>query len=141
LIDESSGDARPITPEGVAGVHVSPDGRSTAVLTQDGKWGVWPLEGSAIRPIPGLDSRYNVIGWSPDGGSVQVIAARASEKSAKVYRVSTATGRMELWRTFGAELGSVGDEVRGLLFSADGKAYAYVYTRIRSQAYVVTGLK
>jgi Tol biopolymer transport system component len=37
LIDLVTGEAKPITPEGVAGVHLSPDGRSTAVLGPDGK--------------------------------------------------------------------------------------------------------
>ena len=31
LIDSTSGDAKPVTPEGVAGVHISPDGKSVAV--------------------------------------------------------------------------------------------------------------
>ncbi len=57
MIDVSSGDSKPITPEGVAGTHLSPDGSSAAVLGPDGKSGIWPLlNGSGIRPIPGLDS-------------------------------------------------------------------------------------
>lgn len=54
LIDVSSGDAKPITPEGVSGVMLSPDSKSVAVLGADGKWGIWPLEGGGIRVIPGL---------------------------------------------------------------------------------------
>jgi len=104
LIDLSNGDSKPITPEGTAGANLSPDGRSTAVVGSDGKWGVWPLEGSGIRLIPGLDSSYYVTGWSPDGGSVYAVSSRASEKIAKVYKVDTATGKMELWKTFGTEV-------------------------------------
>ncbi len=57
LIDVSSGDSKPITPEGIAGTQLSPDGSSTAVLGPDGKLGIWPLDGSGLRPIPGLDSQ------------------------------------------------------------------------------------
>ncbi len=57
LIDVSTGDSKPVTPEGISGVRLSPDGRSTAVQGADGKWGIWPLDGSGIRLIPGLDAK------------------------------------------------------------------------------------
>ena len=141
VIDLSTGDAKPITPEGISGVHLSPDGRSTAVLGSDGKWGVWPLEGGGIRPIPGLDSVYYVVGWSPDGGSVYAVSSRANEKAAKVYQVNIVTGKMELWKTFGQDAAAGVRGVGGLQLSSDGTAYAYVYSETLSQAFVVTGLK
>ena len=141
LIDLGDGTSKPITPEGVVGVHLSPDGKSTAVLGPEGKWGIWPLDGGGIHLIPGLDSTYSVNGWSPDGGSLYAGSNRMSEKTAKVYRVNTVTGKMELWRTFGAE-GAVGVTQVGVpRFSSDNRAYAYVYSRVLSQAFVVTGLK
>jgi eukaryotic-like serine/threonine-protein kinase len=140
LIDLTSGDSKPITPEGVAGATLSPDGRSTVARGPDGKLGIWPLDGSGFRPIPGLDSIYFVAGWSPDGGSVYVATSR-SEKTAKVYRVNIQTGKMEPWKIFGAEGGAGVTETGPPHFSADGSAYAYVYVRVLSEAYVVTGLK
>jgi eukaryotic-like serine/threonine-protein kinase len=140
-IDLSSGDSKPITPEGVAGVQISPDGKSTAVLGPDGKWGIWPLDGSGIHLIPELDLNYSLIGWSPDGGSVYVVSSRIRERIAKVYRVNTTTGKMDLWRTFGAEVAAGVTAVAGPHLSSDGTAYAYVYVRVLSEAYVVTGLK
>jgi eukaryotic-like serine/threonine-protein kinase len=139
-IDLSTGDSRPVTPEGIAGVRLSPDGRSTAVLGPDGKWGIWPLDGSGIRLIPGLDSKYYVTGWSPDGGSVYV-TTRRTEKTAKVYTVNPVTGKMDLWRTFGTDPGARFSTVGEPLFSRDGTAYVYRYGQLTSQAYVVTGLK
>jgi Tol biopolymer transport system component len=141
LIDLSSGDSKPITPEGVADVNLSPDGSRTTVLGPDGEWGIWRLEGDGIQPIPGLDSGYSVAGWSPDGGSVYVGSRVSNQKTAKIYRVNAATGKMELWRTFG-EQGAAG--VSGIAiphFSKDGTTYAYIYIRVLSQAYVVTGLR
>jgi eukaryotic-like serine/threonine-protein kinase len=140
LIDISTGDSKPITPEGVAGVRLSPDGRSTTVLGPDGKWGIWPLDGGGIRLIPGLESKYYVVGWSQDGGSVYVASTR-SDKIARVYRVNTQTGKMDPWKTFGAEAGAGITETGAPGFSSDGTAYAYVYVRVLSEAYVVTGLR
>jgi len=141
LIDLKTGDSKPITPEGVVGTRLSPDGKSLAVQGPDGKWGVWPLEGSGIRLIPGLDSSYYVSDWSPDGTSLYVAANRSSERSAKMYRVNVATGKMDFWRTFGPDVAAGINGVSAPRFSSDGTAYAYVYSRTLSNAYVVTGLK
>jgi len=139
LIDISTGNSKPITPEGVSGVWLPPDGSSTAVQGPDGKWGIWPLDGSGIRLVPGLDDKYRMIGWSPDGASVYV-ASRARERVAKVYKVNTVTGKVDLWRTFG-DSGAGFSSVDTLLISNDGTAYAYRYNQLTSQAYIVTGLK
>ncbi|HZW80762.1 MAG TPA: WD40 repeat domain-containing serine/threonine protein kinase [Candidatus Deferrimicrobiaceae bacterium] len=141
LIDLASGDAKPVTPEGVAGVRVSADGKSVAVLGSDGKWGVWSLEEGTLRPIPGLDAGDRVIGWSPDGGSVYVTSARASQMVAKVYKINLQTGKMDFWKSFGEETLAGSRGRGGLRLSADASAYAYAYVVTLSQAYVVTGLK
>ncbi len=141
-IDLNNGDSKPITPEGVAGVNLSPDGKSTPVRGTDGSWGIWTLDGgTAIRPIPGLDSRYYVSGWSPDGASLYVASSRATERVAKIFKVNPLTGKMDPWKTFGAEAGAGISGAGAPRFSADGSAYAYVYTQLLSEAYVVTGLK
>ena len=142
LIDVSSGDSKAITPEGTAGVNISPDGKSTTVVEPDGKKGIWPLEGGGgIRFIPGLDSTYYVTGWAPDGNSVYAARNRISEKTVKLLKVNIATGKIEPWKTFGADAGSGVSSVGSPRFSRDGSAYAYVYERVLSEAYVVTGLK
>jgi eukaryotic-like serine/threonine-protein kinase len=141
LIDLSNGDAKPITPEGTAGVRLSPDGRNAAVLGPDRKWGIWPLDGSGLRPVPGLDSTYHVSDWSPDETYLYVLSSQRRQGAAQVYRVNVATGKMEFWKTFGANLPAGVASVGGPRFSSDGSAYAYVYSQILSQAYVVKGLK
>jgi hypothetical protein len=141
LIDVKSGNAKPITPEGIAGSHLSPDGRSVAVWGPDGKWGVWPLDGSGLRLIPGLESKYHVTGWSSDGTSVYVMSSQFREKSAKVFRVNVATGKMELWKTLGTDLPAGVTRASSVHFSSDEKAYAYLYYQDLSVGYVVNGLK
>ena len=144
MIDLSNGDSKAITPEGVAGVIVSPDGNNVAVRGPDGKRGIWPLEGGGFRPIPGLESGHRIIGWTPDGESVYVAPIRrgaSTQKSVPVSRVSIQTGKMEPWKTFGNETGAGVSSVGAPYLSSDGNAYAYPYVRILSEAYVVTGLK
>jgi len=141
LIDVSDGIAKPITPEGISGTLVSPDGRNVVVLGPDGKFGIWPLDGSGMGMIPGLDSKYHVTGWAPDGTSVYVIASHRREKTVDVSRVNVTTGKMEFWKTFGKELAAGVRMASAPRFSSDGSAYAYVYFQELSEAYVVKGLK
>jgi Tol biopolymer transport system component len=140
LIDVAGGESKPITPEGIAGTTVSVDGSRTAVRQPDGKWGVWPLDGGGFQPIPGLDGNWLVTGWSPDGASLYAIASHTQDRAPRLYRVDVATGKMELWKTFGTELGA-GVTGTAPHFSSDGSAYAYMYFQDLSVAYVVTGLK
>ena len=48
---------------------------------------------------------------------------------------------MEPWRTFGEEAGAGFLSIGRLNFSSDGNAYAYIYVRALSEAYVVQGLR
>ncbi len=141
LVDLNNGNSKPITPEGVSGTLLSPDGRSAAVLGPEGKWSIWPLDGSGERPIPGLDYKYQLTGWTPDGTSLYATVNRLGEKTVKVYRVNIASGKMEPWRVIGESLPTGVTSVRAPFLSSDGSAYAYVYSQILSQAYVVRGLK
>ena len=140
LIDVNTGDSKPITPEGIIGTRISPDGREIAVIGPDRKRGIWPLDGSGFKPIPDLDPKYGVIGWASDGSSLYVMTSLLNERVAKVYRVNISSGKMDYWRTFGDSLPS-GASAGAPNFSSDGTAYAYVYAQILSEAYVVQGLK
>ncbi len=118
--------------------------RTAAVLRSlgpDGKWGIWPLDGGGLRPVPELDSKYYVSGWTQDGASLYALSTQRREGAARVFRVNIATGKMEYWKTFGENLPAGVASVGGPRFSSDGSAYAYVYSQVLSQAYVVKGLK
>jgi eukaryotic-like serine/threonine-protein kinase len=141
LIDIKTGDAKPVTPEGISGVTLSSDGRKTVVIGPDGKWSVWPLDGGGLKPIPGLDSKYYPTGWSPDGASIYVAANQQSAGAEKIYEVNVATGKMQFWKSFGNDLKAGVASVGGAEFSPDGRAYAYVYDQVLAEAYVVKGLK
>jgi len=140
LIDRASGDSKAITPEGTAGTNLSADGRSIAVLGPDGKWGIWSLEGSGLKPIPGLDSKFVVVGWTPDGTSLYVGLGHR-EATPSVSRVNIETGKVEPWKTFGTDLPTGATRANWPLFSSDGSAYVYSYFQQLSQGYVVKGLK
>jgi eukaryotic-like serine/threonine-protein kinase len=141
LIDVSNGESKPVTPEGVSGILVSPDGKRVAVRGPDGKRGIWALEKGDFHPIPGLESNYSIIGWTPDSESVYVTPVQRSAKSRKVFRVNIETGKMEPWKTLGEEKGATVTSIGTPYLSRDGNGFAYIYVQTLSEAYVVTGLK
>ncbi|MFZ1168894.1 MAG: WD40 repeat domain-containing protein, partial [Candidatus Sulfotelmatobacter sp.] len=141
VIDLSNGDSKAVTPEGMGGVQLSPDGKSVAVRAADGKRGIWSLEKSDFRPIPGLESKDYVIGWTQDGQSVYVAPLKRGAKAVQVSRANIQTGKMEPWKSFGAGVGAQGASLAPPHLSSDGSAYAYLYVRTLSEAYVVSGLK
>lgn len=111
-------------------------------MTQsDGKYGVWPIDGSDLQLIPGLDYSYSVIGWTPDGSAVYAISSQLREKTAKVYRLNIATGKMEFWKTFGEANPAGVTSVGHPRLSSDGNAYAYGYIQALCETYVLRGLK
>ncbi|MGB9236398.1 MAG: protein kinase [Terriglobales bacterium] len=141
LINVSDGSAKPLTPEGLVGTNLSADGSKVVVVGGDGKWGIWPLDGSGLQPIPGLDRKYYVTGWSPDGSSVYVLPNHQDDRAAHVFRVNVVTGKTEPWRTFGENMPSGATAAFSPMLSLDESAYAYLYYQDLSVGYVVRGLK
>jgi len=141
LIDLKSGESKAVTPEGTTGTLVSPDGTRVVMRGPDGGLGVWPLGGNALVAIPGLDRRYVITSWLPDNISVYGNLNYFDQRTAKVDKVNTTTGKAEFWKEFGAGLSGGISGIGPPVFSRDGSAYCYVYVRLLSQAYVARGLK
>jgi Tol biopolymer transport system component len=141
MIDTSTGESKPLTPEGTTGTVISPDGRKAIMRGPDGKVGIWSLDSNTLQIIPELDPKFSVIGWAPDGASVYAVMNQFGQKSAKLFKVNATTGKAEFWKEFGAGLSGGISGVSAPRFSRDGNAYAYIYVRILSQAYVAKGLK
>lgn len=141
LIDINTGESKPVTREGITGTSISPDGRRVIMRGPDGHIGVWSFDTNNLQLIPGLNPRYSTSGWSPDGASVYVAPDQLGQKSVKIYKVNTTTGKMDFWREFGQGLSGGISGVGLPHFSSEGNAYVYVYVRILSQAYVAKGLK
>jgi len=140
LIDVNTGESKPITPEGVTGIELSPDGRAVIVVGTDRKYGVWSLDGGVFRQIPGLDPRFYATGWAPDGTSIYAADGSRTIRNIVLNRVNINTGKSEPFRTLGDNL-PTGANAFGPFFSSDGGTYVYGYQQVLSEAYVVTGLK
>src|SRR5271170_455504 len=72
LVDLDGGKPIPITPEGITGGLISPDGQSILRPNDRGEAAVYPTAGGSPHPIPDLEPRFVPIQWSKDSSSVSV---------------------------------------------------------------------
>jgi DNA-binding winged helix-turn-helix (wHTH) protein/Tol biopolymer transport system component len=132
------GKPRPITPEGVNGCIVSPDG--TQIIAGRGDEPgprLYGIDGGAPRPIPGWQPGDSVA-WTADPRFVYVFQSRVSP--VKIYRLNLLTGQRQFFKELAMPDGPGICGLTRILFSPDGRAYAYGYVRLLSDLYLVSGL-
>ena len=134
LQDLKGGAPVPVTPEGVVGLGVSPDGQW---VIADRK--LYPLAGGEPRSITGLDTRDRIARWTPDGRGLFVVRV-LDTGAAEVARCDLANGARTVVRQI-APLAGGGMSRAGVLLSADATAYAYGYRLTLSDLFLVKGLK
>lgn len=135
------GSPRPVTPEGITGALVSPDGQFLLAQDLEDKEpiAVYPLNGGEPRPIPSLEREDRVIRWGLDGRSVYVYRPR--ERPLKLFKLNVTTGKKEAAKEIvPADLAGILGPVN-VLITPDGRGYLYAFTRSLSDLYLVRGLK
>jgi Tol biopolymer transport system component len=136
-VQEISGDPKPISPEGlVAGAAVSPDGRIATVV--NGKGLLLSVSGGEPKPIAGLTGDDAPVGWTADGRALYV--ARG-DLTAEISLVDVASGARTPWKTLVPSDRAGIASVNSIYISPDGASYAYSYTRVLSELYLVDGVK
>jgi len=136
--DLDGGQPRPVTPEGVTGYAVSPDGKLLLGRDTSEKKALYPLDGGEPRTIPGLEDEDKLIRWTDSADSVFIYRDR--ERPIRIYKLNLSTGRKELVKEIlpkdpAGLLGTV-----TVLMTPDGKGYVYAFTRRLSDLYLVKGL-
>ena len=141
LVDLDGGKPIPITPEGITGGLISPDGQFIFRKISDQGAGValYPTAGGSPHTIPDLEPSFVPIQWSRDGSSVYVYLS--GQVPAKVFEVNLATGK----KTFIQELQpptTVGVAmIAPVAVNRDGSRFAYSYYQVSSVLYLISGLQ
>jgi len=128
---------RAITPEGTRGVRTSPDGRWLAAVTEDSTLVVVPLEDGEARQIAKLSPNEAVSQWSADGRTLFV---GCPGTRLEVFAIDVESEERQLWRTFEVP-DPAGAIMSTFVVTPDGRSYAYVYSQILDELYLVTGLE
>ena len=129
-----------VTPEGAAGITVSPDGRWVAAVTQDSTLMLFPLQGGEPRAVAKLapgEGREWVSQWSADGRTLFVSHGGTR---LDVFGIDVQSGARRLWKTFEVP-DPAGVRVSDFMITRDARSYAYGYMRFLDELYLVEGLK
>jgi WD40 repeat protein len=134
------GKPEPLTPEGMFGWLLSPDGKYVVALdARTRKRLLFPTAGgdpvALTAAAAGLPMRF-----TPDGRSLFV---HRGSIPAEVYRVDLTANRATLVRTLMPPdpAGLIAMTVNGMAVSGDGKYYAYTSLRRQDDLYLVSNVK
>jgi Tol biopolymer transport system component len=141
--DPDAGGPRPITPEGAGsafrGNVVSPDGRFVTGAGPGQGFFLYPVEGGAPIPIPGLEEGEVPIQWTSDRRSLYVY--RPVQEVARISLLDLSSGRRTFWKELKPFDAAGSSMILNVVMTPDAKSYVYSYGQILSDLYLVEGLK
>jgi Tol biopolymer transport system component len=136
FVQEIGGSPRPVTPEGVRLLGVSPDGAQLLVRNSGGH-ALYPAAGGSPVPVSALGQADQVCGFAEGGKAVYVTLPY----NGRVERVDLGSGRRELWRELHPSDPAGVRSFGPVRLSRDGKAIAYTVYRTVSELYLADRLK
>ncbi len=137
LVDVDSGKLTPVTPEGITGGLVSPDGRS--IVANDGLTpALYSIGEGSARPIPGLEPGFVPVKWSEDTSAIY--GFRPGQVPMKVYKVNLFTGEKTLIQDLGAKAPVGIVYIAPVVVNRDASRFAYSYYQVFSVLFMISGL-
>jgi Tol biopolymer transport system component len=143
----AGGDPQPVTPDGIAGTDVSPDGKWLLVFDADGKAYLSPVAslqpfklGSERMEVKAMARNEGFIGWCNDSRSA-FVGTSPSPSRVAILKVNLFTGARSPYRELATPDTSGVGGLGPVFITPDGKSYVYGYGRTLSDLYVVDGLK
>jgi len=140
----ASGDGRRVlTPPGVEGTLVSPNGLWLLARRPGEPYALYPMDGGTPRPIPGLDAIDDAVGWTADSSSffVRRDYQPTAPNDVEVFRIDVRSGRRTLFRKIRpTEFSRVADTLP-LTIGSDGRSFAYTYIRGSQNLYLARGVR
>ncbi len=130
---------RPVTPEGVVGTQVSPDGKFIIATNAGNRTSLYPIDGGDPRPFAGLADGEKVICWSSDGHSLYVRGVE--ELPIRVYRLDPISGHKEIVKELAPADPAGLISAPKILLTPDGKWYVYAMRRNLTTLFLANGLR
>jgi serine/threonine protein kinase len=138
FIDLSGGKPVPVTPEGVTGGFVSPDGKQ--MLAFNGTIiSLTPGSAGTPHPIAGIGPDFTPLQWSEDGTAIY--GYRPGHIPARVTKVDIATGRETFVQDLQPETSTGLVLIAPLVTNRDASRFAFSYYQVFSVLYEVSGLR
>jgi serine/threonine protein kinase/Tol biopolymer transport system component len=128
----------PITPEGILGASISPDGRS--ILVNDyGVVEVYPVAGGgAPHAIPNLEKNFTPLQWADNGSAIGFVVGQVPTR---VFKVNLTTGEKVLIQELQPETTTGVVSIAPVVANREGSRFAYSYYELFSVLYMVSGVR
>jgi Tol biopolymer transport system component len=134
FVDLDTGTLTPVTPEGITGGLVSPDGQS--IIANDGA--VYPVGGGAPHLIPGLEPGFAPLQWSKDISAIY--GYRPGQVPTAIYKVNLITGDKTLAQSLQPPTSVGVVSIAPVVVSRDATRFAYSYYQVFSVLYMISGV-
>jgi WD40 repeat protein len=138
IVPVAGGAPEAVTPEGIYATLPSPDGRFLAGETADSKLALFSLDGGPVRPIPNVDSGYELAQWSADSKALYVF--RSGEVPLKIERLDITTGKVKTVRELVPNDRGGVVSIGPVITNVNASDFAYSYYQTFSVLYVISGL-
>jgi serine/threonine protein kinase/Tol biopolymer transport system component len=139
LVSLDGGKPIPITPEGITGGLVSPDGRYIFYSNDSGGVSVYAAAGGAPRTIPDLEPTFTPVLWSDDNSSIY--GYLSGQLPAKVQKVDLLTGKKTPIQELQPPTNAGVVKIAPVVLTRDGSRFAYSYYQVSSVLYLISGLR
>jgi Tol biopolymer transport system component len=139
LVDFEGGKPVPITPEGITGGLISPDGQYILHVDDAAGVAVYPTAGGGSHPIPNLERGFVPVQWSEDNSSVY--GYLPDQIPTKVYKVNLVTGEKSLVQELQPDTTVGVVYIAPVVVTRDGSRFAYSYYQVFSVLYLISGLR
>jgi len=141
IMPAEGGTPKPITPEGIVGNQVTPNGERVLVRDAEGRYFVYPLHGNGSSSVPQLKTDDGVIALAADGHTLFVREAVQNAWTMRVVSVDLNTGKRQLFKEIEPPDRAGVLALGPIQMTPDGKTYVYGFTRRLSDLHVVEGLR
>jgi serine/threonine protein kinase len=139
LLDLNGGKPRPLTPEGIEGIRVSPDGRYIIRAGAAAEAAVYPIDGGPPRVIPGIEPGFLSFQWSED--STSIYGYHPGHVPTEIFKVDIVTGKKTPVQELSPDVTAGVVNVFPVVATRDGARFAYSYSQVKSVLYMISGLK
>jgi eukaryotic-like serine/threonine-protein kinase len=139
IVDLTSGEAKPVTPEGVLCGPFSPDGQSLVSVGPNQSVAIYNLVGGEPRDIPHLEAHFHPLQWSSDGSLLY--GNHIGEFPSRIYKVEIATGKEIVIQTLRPGISAGVAMIAPIVVSRDGTHFAYSYYQFLSTLYLISGVR
>ena len=126
----------PVTPDGVRGLKVSPDGRWTVAVVE-GRLRLFPIDGGEPQDLAPAQPGDRILRWNASGSGLYVAHPQAA--GVAVDQIDLPGGRRQTVRDI--RFPEAGAEYYSLAVSPDAKWYALSYQKDLAELYIARGIR